>query len=60
VRKNGEDLARVLEDKLTILKTEYKDYQERNNIDSYFAKFVNKESSARVLKEIQEFLRRKE
>ena len=39
--------------------TEFEEYKVKNNIDTYFNKFVDNESGKRVLKEIQEFLDRK-
>ncbi len=59
VRKNGEDIAGVLSDKLRDLTTEFEEYKVKNNIDTYFSKFVDRQSGARVLKDIQDFLKRK-
>lgn len=42
VRKNGEDIAGVLSDKLKELTSEFEEYKVKNNIDTYFSKFVDR------------------
>jgi hypothetical protein len=59
VRKNGQDIISVLTDNLNTLKLDFEDYKIKNNIDTYFQKFIDNDSGKRVLKEIQDFLSRK-
>jgi DNA repair ATPase RecN len=59
VRKNGEDIAAVLTEQLQQLRQEHDKYKVDNNIDTYFEKFIDKDSGKRVLKDISDFLTRK-
>jgi hypothetical protein len=36
VRKNGDDISRVLTEKLNELTAEFEEYKVKNNIDTYF------------------------
>lgn len=60
VRKNGEEIIHTLKSKLAKVTHEYEEYKVKNNIDTYFAENISKESGAKVIKEITEFIQRKD